>query len=426
VRALALVALAGCNGAVGDVTIGLTTAPGSTVLDSVQTLRLTITNPRQVTTVTRTDHGFDIVLDLPADGVTGAVIVEGLDASGARVAVGQSPPFPFGGIDAHIVIYMAAPNTVGVAPVMLTPARSELGIGALGYGAIISGGRDASGAATDDVAIYNAFDHSLIGGLALPEKRIGQAIGAGANNVAYMFGGLDDAGQPTGTLWRFDTNAAPKGSYADFGDKPGFSRADAIAVPYGGDKFLVSGMPAAELSGPSGSVVARTEVGSLPPAGASVPATDGVATAIFAGDTGIVRFRDGAFDTLDGTARSGGSVTALPGGKIGVVCGGPTLRIDAATGAIETFATHAEVGCAVAATSRHLVIAGGSATGTVSGTVEIDDATTLQPVATAALAVPRTGATAIALANDQVLIIGGTDAAGAPIATLELFTPDAP
>jgi hypothetical protein len=426
VKAWLLLLLAACSGENGDVTISLTTAPGSTVLDGVQTLRLTITNPPQVTTAERTGAGFDIVLDLPAEGSTGAVIVEGLDASGARVAVGESPPFPFGGIDAHIVIYMAAPNSLGVAPLTLTPARSDLGIGALGYGAIIAGGHDATGAPTDDVAIYNAFDHSLIDGMALPEKRAGQALAVGANGIVYMFGGVDDTGPPVDSLWRFDTTSAPNGSYADFGDKPGFARAGAIAVPLGSDNFLISGMPAAELSGGTGSLTARTEVASLPPAGASVLATDGVVTSLFAGDTGLVRFRNGAFDTLDATPRPGASVTALPDGKLAVACGGPTLRVDAATGAVEMFTTHAETGCAIAATKRHLVIAGGTNLGMVTAAVEIDDATTLQPVATATLAVPRTGATAIALPNDQVLIVGGTDATGKPIETLELFTPDAP
>ena len=112
--------------------------------------------------------------------------------------------------------------------------------------------------------------------------------------------------------------------------------------------------------------------------------------------------------------------------KSGKLVEGPTLRVDAATGAIETFTAHPETGCAVAATERHLVIAGGADGGAVSGAVEIDDATTLQPVATATLAVPRTGATAIALPNDQVLIIGGADGASAPIEALELFTPDVP
>jgi hypothetical protein len=47
----------------------------------------------------------------------------------------------------------------------------------------------------------------------------------------------------------------------------------------------------------------------------------------------------------------------------------------------------------------------------------------LAPIATLPLAVARTGATALALPNDQVLVVGGVDASGGPIATLELFTP---
>jgi hypothetical protein len=411
--------LCACGGGVGTVDVGLTTAPGSHVLDAVETLRLTITNPHQVTTAQKTaSGGFDIVIDQPANGALGALVIEGLDASGATVAVGQSPPFPFGGIDAKVVIYMAAPNSVGLAPGTLTPARTGLAVAPLSYGALFAGGTDASGA-SNQVAIYNAFDHTLTGGLALPAPRSGLALGVGANNIAFMFGGTDASGNPTGTAWAFNTNATPNGSYTDFGDKSGFARAAQLAVPIGNDHFLITGMPAAELDGEDGSMTARTEVASLPAAGASVVGTDGVLAAVFAGDTGIVRYRNGAFDTIDATPRTGAAVVALPGGKLAVVCGGPTLMVDPVAGTSAAFGNHPETGCAAAATSRHLLIASGSA-------VEIDDATTLAPVATATLSVPRTGATAVALPNDQVMIVGGTDGSGAPIDAIELFTPAAP
>ena len=54
---------------------------------------------------------------------------------------------------------------------------------------------------------------------------------------------------------------------------------------------------------------------------------------------------------------------------------------------------------------------------------DIYDAMTLTRVATAPLIVPRTDADAIALPNGQILIVGGRDASGQPIDTLELFTP---
>jgi len=425
VRTLLLLGLAACSGNVGTLDVSLTTAPGSHILDSAQTLRLTLTNPHQVTTAMRGASGFSIELDLPANGATGAVIVEALDASGNRIAAGESPPFPFGAIDSAIVIYMAAPNTVGAAPAALSPARSDLGVGPLTYGAVLAGGRDATGAATDAIAIYNAYDHTLAGGLALPAPRSGVGVGVGASNAVYLFGGNDAAGTPTGHLWRFDTTVAPSGAYADFGDKTGFARTDALLAPLGNDHFLVSGMPAAELAGLDASIVARTDIPSLPRAGASVLGTDGNVAAIFAGDTGIVRFRSDAFDTLDATARTGATVVALPGGSVAVVCGtAPGARIDGATGAITALSAvpaTPRTGCAAAATARHLVIAGG--TGALDS-VEVFDATTLAPVATATLTVPRTGASALALPNGQVLIAGGTDGSGAPIATLELFTPE--
>jgi hypothetical protein len=411
--------LCACSGGVGTVDVSLTTAPGSHVLDNVETLRMTITNPHEVTTATKSAAGgFAIVIDKPANGVTGAVILEGLDASGSVVAVGQSPPFPFGGIDAKIVVYMAAPNSIALAPSTLSPPRSGLAVGPLSYGALFAGG-DAGSGATDSVAIYNAFDHTLVGGLGLPAARSQLALGIGTNNVAFLFGGKDASGNPTGTAWVFDTNAAPNGSYTDLGDKTGFARAGALAVPVGNDHFLITGMPAAELDGTAGTLTALTTVASLPAAGASVVASDGTTTALFAGDTGIVRFRGGTFDTLDATPRTGATVVALPNNMLAVVCGGRTVLVDAAAGSTAELGNHPETGCAAAATSRHLVIASGSA-------VEIDDATTLAPVATATLSVARTGASAVALPNDQVMIVGGTDGSGAPVSAIELFTPSAP
>ena len=367
-RTLPLLLLAACNGTVGTLSVTLTTAPGSTLLDGAQTLNLTITNPHQVTTATRGAHGFTIDLQMPATTATGSIIVEALDASGTRIAAGESPPVPFGAVDATI-------------------------------------------------AIYNAFDHSLTGGLALPAARSGVAVGVGANNQVYLFGGSDDAGTPTGTAWRFDTNAAPNGAYTDFGDKAGFARADAALVPLGNDHFLITGNPAAELNGLGGTVAAHTEIASLPAAGASLVGTDGIVTSVFAGDTGIVRYRNATFDTLDTTPRTGAAVVALPTGKLAVVCGPSPVLVDPATGALTPLTITAPAGCGAAATARHLVIA-------ADATAQVFDATTLAPIAQPALVAPRTSPNLIALPNGQVLIAGGTDTSGKPIATLELFTPE--
>ena len=432
-RAAIVIALGACGGAsTNTLEITLATAPGSHLLDAVETLKLVITNPHQVETATRTNGGFSISLDLDATGASGALIVDGLDASGALIATGSSPEFPLGALTAKIAIYMATPNTIGEAPLALDAARDEIALEPLSYGAVLAGGRDAAGAASDAIAIYNTYDHTLSKGVALPAPRSGVAMAAGTGHYVYLFGGRDASGAVAANLWRFDTSTAPAGSFLDLGAKPGFERADETELSIGGEQFLISGTPALLLSGLDGSVTARSDVATLPASAASVVGSDGIAAAIFAGTAGVERFRNNVFDavTAPAAARADASVTALPGGKVLVPCGdGDAIRIDAATGTAETFSTipsERRTGCAVAVTPRHLVIAGGTsiATGAVETTAEIYDAGSLALIATVPLVVPRTGAVAVALPNDQILILSGRDAGGAPTATLELFTPE--
>lgn len=422
-------ALSACDGETGTLSVTLTTAPGSALLDSVQTLRMTITNPHQVFTAERTDGGFQIAVELPATGEVAALHVEGLDAVGTLVANGASPNFPLGAVTGQIAIYMAPPLSIGAAPLALGPARSEIAVASLPYGAIVAGGRLASGAPSDAVEIYNAYDHSIVDGMAMPAPRAGQSAIVGIGNIVYLFGGTDEAGAPTANLWRFDTTAPPAGTYIDVGVKDGFARAGEIAVPIGNERFLISGTPVAVLNGLDLSMTAREDIASLPPAGVTVMASDDTRTSIFAGADGVTSFRAGTFTSLAiaEAARAGASVVALPGGQVAVVCGSTdAVRIDAASGAGEVFAgvpSVAKTGCAAAATLRHLVIAGGTTASGVDASAEVYDAATLAHVMTVPLVVPRTGAFAIALPNDQILIGGGVDASGAPIETLELFTP---
>jgi hypothetical protein len=277
------------------------------------------------------------------------------------------------------------------------------------------------------VAVYNAYDHSLETGLPLPAPRASVMLAIGT--YAYMFGGFDSSGAPTATVWRFDSTIAPAGAFFDYGSRDGFARAGELMLPIGNEHFLVTGVPPAELYGLDGSVVER-QAPPLPAAGATLTANDGVSTVIFAGADGVVRFRGGTFTTLPiaEAARAGASVVEVPGGKAAVLCGSTdAVRIDAASGAAEVFPgvpSQAKTGCAIAATSRYVLIAGGSlVAGGIDPIVEIYDASTFALVATAPLVVPRTGAFAVALPNDQILIASGVDATGAPTGTIELYTP---
>lgn len=429
VRAIALCAVCACAPPGGRIDIALVVAPGSRVLDDVHELRLTLSNPPQVATAIRTNDSFALAIDVEATGEVGTVAVDGLDAGGAVIASGASPPFPIYPADTRVAIYMAVPNSIGAAPVTLPAARDQLGVAALPYGAVIAGGREPSGVPSDAVAVYNAYDHSLATGVAMPGPRAGVAAAVGFGRYVYLFGGRDASGSATGTLWRLDTQVAPSGAIVEFGNAA-FPRADQSIVPIGDDRFVITGSPPLELSAATNNVIERRDAAALPPTAAAVIASSGSSVAIFVGSQAVFRFRDNSFEVIEvpGAKRDGANVVGLPNGQVAIACGdGDAIRLDPVTGVSEAFSipTARRTGCAMAATPRHLVIAGGTmiATGAIATTAEIYDATTLTLVTTVPLTVPRTGALATALPNDQVLISSGLDDRGAPTATLELFTP---
>lgn len=418
--ALAL-ALAGCPaGDVGTISLGLTTAPGSTVMDGVTRLRVTFTNPRQELLVDRTERGFDLVLELEPVDALGTLVIEGLDAGGMLVASGMSPPFPLSAIDARIVVYMAPPLSVGTAPAALDPPRSQSSAAPLTYGAILAGGVDASGAPSTGIQIYNAYDHSLVAGLPLLAPRAGVTLAVSAGNSVYLFGGTAPGGAPTGTLWSFDTATPPSGRYLAVGDYPAFARAGALAVPLGGERYLFTGAPPAELA--QSKVAAPAGLAAIS-SGASVTGADRVTTALVVDDaTGdLLRIRAGGTPEPVAARSHRGTAAALTDARFAVLGGDTTPRdaiiVDAATGAVTTVPAAlggAYDALAVAATPR-FVVAAGTRAGTAGTTVEILDAATLasRGVTTVADAITA----AIALPNEQVLLAG---------AALHLFTPPPP
>ena len=422
-RRLLLAGLAACTTQNGTITLTMVTAPGSTVLDAAQALKVVITNPHQEFQATRDATGFDLSIDVDHAGASGAILIDAYDASGALVATGESPPFPIAAVDAAVAVYMAAPRSLAAAPVALPLGLTGLGVGALNYGVIFAGGTDDTGAVSGNVSIYNAYDHTLSAGLALTVPRTGIAVGVSQSGVVYLFGGTDGAGSATGTLTRFDTTVAPSGSYSDLSNHPELARTGQRMVAAGADEQLVTGTPVAVIAALGTSVTARSTPTSLPAAGDAQTTSDGVATAVFATDTGLVRFRDDVVDTIAATVPTRPVVTAMAPDSFAIV-GDTTqlLAFDATTGTVTTgtLAT-ARTGAAVAATDRYLLVAGGA-------TAELFDVGAGQrgfaPVATIPMVVPRTGASAVALPNGQILIAGGVDTAGMPVATIELFTPD--
>ncbi|MGE3769271.1 MAG: hypothetical protein AB7L94_43865, partial [Kofleriaceae bacterium] len=81
--ALAAVALAACNASTGTLTLQLATAPGSTLLSSIERVELTLTNPPAVFEAERTGDGLDIAFEIEAVETDGSIYIQGFDANDA-------------------------------------------------------------------------------------------------------------------------------------------------------------------------------------------------------------------------------------------------------------------------------------------------------------------------------------------------------
>ncbi|MGE0871909.1 MAG: hypothetical protein AB7P03_25350 [Kofleriaceae bacterium] len=421
-------ATAGCAGETGTISLELVTAPGSQLIDSVARIRLTVTDPHAVLEAMRGPDGFNLAIDVDATGDSGSLIVEGFDANNTLIASGMSPPFPVAAIDARIRIYVAPPMSIARSPSSTALAVSDLAVAALPFRAMFAGGRDVNGAPVAAVGVYNAFDHTITAGVDTPFARGGIALAPNVVNTVYMFGGTAADGSDTGTLVRYDTTAEPNGAVTTIGDQPALARSHQLALRIGADRFLITGGPPLVLE--AGVLTPRADLAALPPAGAAVLTTTGEYAAVLAGADGVIWFHDDQFTITPGD-RDRAGVTALPDGKIAIAGGGTvdTARdlviVDPLTGASTVTSSAlatARFSPAVAATQRHLVIAGGvDQLGAPIATAEVFDAATLARLAELAVE-PRAGAVAVALPTDQVLIAGGASVTDA----IELFTPGPP
>ena len=465
-----LLAFGACGGVSGTFDVSLVEPPGTTFLETqLQSIRITLTDPRQAYDITRSGSGtFDLAFDADATGSDGQFIVQGFDAGGNLLVDGESPPIPIAAIDATIKIYVAPPNTVTPALSGIT-ARTGTTAFELPFGAGVAGGittvtdpTTMQSIAVTPLEVYNAFDHSVKEAAVLPNAlRTGLSVAVSASGLVDLFGGADETGAETGTLFQFDPTQPPAGTYTMLATQSQFARIGALALPIGSDDFVIAsgttmagGAPPApiELSAGDGTLSALTGVDSLGSFGASVVASDDVVTAVFIDPMKIVRFHGDAIDqpTIAEAQRTAVAVTGAPNGQL-VVVGGATVAeptgslslvsIDGAAGTSTVSTCPAEClpsarfAPAVAATSRYLLVAGGNSDGQACtqahpclpiDTADLFDATTLAFIKTIPLTVPRTGATALPLQNDQILIVGGTDGMGTPLGAVELFTPDLP
>lgn len=429
------------------IAVTLVGAPESDLLDDVVRARLTLTEPPAVVEAERDASGaLVLALDVPAERVQGDIVFEGFGEDGALVAYGRSGPLPISGVTIDIALYAAAPMSLAETPVPPVTPRADMGIAVLSYGALLAGGRTEDGDASAAVEVYSVYQHVFQEMNDLPAARTALAAAAGGRDEVYLFGGLDAGGAPSDALYRFDTATTLGGAgYALTTEGAGLARTGAVMVALGQDRFAVTGTPPVRIEGLQGRASAWDEAPAL--AGTATSAViDGAVYTLFAGAgngvSGAIllagdRFieldpPDGAEDQLQ---RTGHATALLPDGSMLVLGGAleaaavlPTaaarLQPDSRDWEITELLTTPRTHAAVAATSDHLIIAGGvDENGALAIDAEVFDAVSLAPLATLRMVTPRSHATAVPLPNGQVLIVGGMDATGAPVRTAELFTP---
>ena len=140
--ALALAMLAvGCTGNEGTVTIRLATAPGSTLLDTVQRVRLSLSDPpAQIERERGSDGRFFARPRRRGRGPGRLGDLRGLRRERrSRRPLAGAGTLPIAAVSGELAVYVAAPLSIAEAPVALDPVRTAMGSGALSFGVVLVG-----------------------------------------------------------------------------------------------------------------------------------------------------------------------------------------------------------------------------------------------------------------------------------------------
>jgi hypothetical protein len=437
---LPLVALLAACDQTGIYDLRLVFPPGTMRLPpSATRVRLSLDSPaRTVEAPVAADGSFSIALEAPADGSYSRITLEALDAAGAVVAIGRTPPVAVNGDSLTLTVYVSPPDAFALAPVALDPPRARLGAVALPYGALLAGGLDGATppAPSEDLVIYNVFTHTSQIGLALPAPRAGLLAVAGPGDIVELFGGSGAEGDARADFWAFDTGVAPAGEYVALASDPAFARTDARAASLGGGRLVVTGDPPLVLDAALGTLDA---LGGAPAGARTATAACRLAPGLVAlsGPDGVVLvddtlvFRD---PPAPAPPRVEHAAVSLPGGGCALVGGGAAagapdraIVLLAADGTPDTRAdalASPRAHPAVAVTRERLVVAGGAGPGGApQPDAEVLPLPDLAPATSIALAGPRAAPQALTLPNEAVLLFGGTDGAGAPVGAMEVYQP---
>ena len=464
IAALALCAIAACGGKSGTLTLNLVTSPGDDPFVDAATVRFTVGAMGQhVTTVPVTNGHFTYKVSFKPDDMTGPCIIEALDTAGAVVAHGQTPYLLLSAVDqGPISAWIGRPGRVAPAAAALPKAIAETASTYVpGLGVLYAGGRDATGAALSDTAVYDVFTHGVIATAPMEKARAGAVAAAVTNVHAVVYGGASSSGfgmasAVEGSLELFDPTVGI-GVWAALPVDTFPARAYATKVVLSTGAILVTGgvdatgaaQTSAGLIADSSGFRLTTFTGPMAAArvghaAAAAKFPDGDGAILFgglpSGSTGPVaeRVLGQTFAQYDVGAqpnRVNATATTMPNGDV-LILGGKTATGAVASGLVITPTVPATVtplpmalsvpreSHTATLTGNDLVVCGGAdAMGAAQASCDVLDAMTYGRKSTVPLANARRGHSAEVMETGVIVIAGGLDSNGAPLASMEIYTP---
>jgi hypothetical protein len=462
----AYASVAACGGRSGTLSLTIVTSPTDDPFGSAANVRITVGDGKTIKTVPVSGGKFSFNIDQKplAEGDGAIVRVEALDSAGTVIAYGTTPLLSLQPVDqGPYAVWVGRPGTLKPAAAQLPAPRSEMATAAItGLGVLYSGGRDATGAAIAKTCVYDVYTQSILETADLSAVRAGAVGGAITGIRATVFGGAQDAGfgnpkKALATTELFDPTVGV-GLWSPLAGDDVDARSQPSLTTLGSGSLLIAGgfdtngnrlataalmstTSSPRLSKISGPMVAARAGHAVAPA--KFP--DGDGALLFGGlGTGslepiVERLVNQSFSTYDLgqgiTNRVGATATALADGRV-VILGGDDGTGPLASGLVVTPLVPAQVAMLATALSapraghtairvgNDILVCGGATTGDeVAASCDLIDGGALTIKETIPMGTGRKDHTAVQLETGPVLITGGTDAKGAPLGSIEIYTP---
>jgi hypothetical protein len=449
--------LAGCGGKQGTLTIDLVVSPVDDPFVGASQVRFTVGSNQPKTFPVVGGH-FQATIEQGPLKDPGAVLVDALDGNGNVVAYGKSPLLTLAPVNQSVAIWVGRPERVAAAATALPEARTEMATAAIpGLGVLYAGGKTGDGSATNRTAVYDVITHEVIETSKMQTMRAG-AVGATVPDVrAIIFGGVDAAGAVTNSAEVFDPTTglglwspAPVENVEPRAEPDLTVLASGAALISGGRDSNGTALASAALASTTGTV--RITAVASPMAAARLhhavaPAkfSDGEGAILFGGTNGngpvAERLVGQSFVALDLPVevldRSYATASSLPSGDVLILGGASGGEAATSSGVLISVASNppkANLLMTVLSTARAqhtatrvgndlLVCGGHDATGAPLASCDLLDGTTLGIKKTIPLGSARRLPSAVPLVTGPIVLAGGVGEGGAPLASMEIYTP---